>query len=84
MSGKYLKPGAIVDVIKSQERTNAIQKRNGLTQQPVRFTPCGCPDPDCGGWHTIVMDRTAPTADECIEILREDNMARKSNSGRQD
>lgn len=70
MPGKFLKRGAIVDVIKSQERTNAIQKRDGLSKHPVRFTVCGCPDPNCGGWHTIVTDRQVPTADECDALLR--------------
>ena len=70
MPGKFLKRGAIVDVIKSQERTNAMQKRDGLSKHPVRFTVCGCPDPNCGGWHTIVTDRQVPTADECEVLLR--------------
>ena len=70
MAGKFLKLGAIVDIIKSQERTNAIQKRDGLSKHPVRFTVCGCPDPSCGGWHTIVTDRQVPTADECDALLR--------------
>ena len=70
MAGKFLKLGAIVDIIKSQERTNAIQKRDGLSKHPVRFTVCGCPDPNCGGWHTIVTDRQVPTADECDALLR--------------
>lgn len=68
--GKFLERGAIVDVIKSQERTNAIQKREGLSNHPVRFTVCGCPDPKYGGWHTIVTDRQIPTADECEALLR--------------
>jgi len=70
MPGKFLKRGAIIDVIKSRERTNAIQKRDGLTRHPVRFTVCGCPDPNCGGWHTIVTDRQVPSADECDALLR--------------
>ncbi len=77
MTGKFLKRGAIVDVIKSGERTNAIQKRDGLSGHPVRFTTCGCPDPDCGGWHTIDLERTRPTAEDCDEIIRADNKARK-------
>jgi len=46
MTGRFLERGAIVDIIKSQERTNAIQKRGGLSKHPVRFTVCGCPDPN--------------------------------------
>ena len=78
MAGKFLKRGAIVDVIKSQERTNAVQKRDGLTGHPVRFTTCGCPDPNCGGWHTILVDRTVPSEADCAEAIQANNKARKS------
>ena len=78
MSGKFLKPAAIADVIKSRERTNSIRKREGLMQHPVRFYVCGCSDECCGGWHSILTDYTIPTADQCVEILREHNNARKS------
>jgi hypothetical protein len=77
MAGKFLKRGAIIDVIKSQERTNALQKRAGLSDRAVRFTTCGCPDPGCGGWHTILEDRILPTDAECAAILKADNGARK-------
>lgn len=77
MSNPFLGRAAIVDIIKSCERTNAIQKREGLTEHPVRFTVCGCPDPNCGGWHTIETDRQVPTSDECVQILKADNAARK-------
>ena len=79
MVGKFLKRGAIIDVIKSQERTNAIQKRDGLSKHPVRFITCGCPDPDCGGWHAIETDRTLPTEADCAEAIRSHNKARKSS-----
>lgn len=82
MSGKFLNRGAIVDVIKSQERTNSIQKREGLTMHPVRFTVCGCPDPNCGGWHTIKVDLNVPSVEECAEIINADNIARKTNKGK--
>lgn len=78
MSCPFLGRSAIVDIIKSKERTNAIQKREGLTDRPVRFTVCGCPDPNCGGWHTIETDRTVPSTDECTAIIKADNSARKS------
>ena len=77
MSNPFLGRAAIVDIIKSRERTSAIQKREGLTEHPVRFTVCGCPDPNCGGWHTIETDRKVPTADECTQILHADSSARK-------
>ncbi|GAA5177207.1 hypothetical protein GCM10025771_13850 [Niveibacterium umoris] len=78
MSRPFLGRSAIVDIIKSNERTNAIQKREGLTGHPVRFTVCGCPDPNCGGWHTIETDRKIPSQEECAEIIKADNAARKT------
>ena len=77
MAGKFLRRGALVDLIKSQERTNAIQKREGSTQHPVRTTVCGCPDPNCGGWHRIVTEVTIPASNECASILKEDKANRK-------
>jgi hypothetical protein len=77
MTGQFLKRAAIIDIIRSEERTNAIQKREGLTNHPVRFTVCGCPDPNCGGWHTIITDRKLPTDEECVTILKNNNKARK-------
>jgi hypothetical protein len=70
MAGKFLKRGAIIDVLKSQERTNAIQKREGLDRHPVTFILCGCPDPNCGGWHTIDAEHQVPSAEDCAEIIR--------------
>ncbi|MES2260088.1 MAG: hypothetical protein V4724_16320 [Pseudomonadota bacterium] len=70
MVGKFMMRGAIVDMIKSEERTNAIQKRNG-TNFAVTATVCGCPDPNCGGWHTIREERTLPTADEADATLKQ-------------
>ncbi len=46
MAGKYLRRGAIVDTIKSEHRTNAIQKREGLTKHPVTVTSCGSRGPE--------------------------------------
>ncbi len=77
MAGKYLKHAALVDVIRDRERINALQKREGLTAHPVSFTSCGCPDPGCGGWHRILLERSLPTADECTEIISASNKARK-------
>lgn len=78
MAGKFLKPAALVDTLRSEQRTNAIQKRNGLTQHPVTVTSCGCPDPACGCWHTIRTDRVIPTAKECQQILKNHNQTKKS------
>lgn len=77
MAGKFLRRDAIIDVVKSAERTHAIQKRDGLSGHPVRFTTCGCPDPSCGGWHTIDLRHTVPTAERCDDIIRADNRRRK-------
>lgn len=77
MVGKYMRRGAIIDTIKSEERTNAIQKRQG-TRHPVRATVCGCPDPNCGAWHTIIEDRVLPTSEEATLTLKSTRAARKS------
>jgi hypothetical protein len=82
MSHPFLGRSAIVDIIKSKERTNAIQKREGLTDRPVRFTVCGCPDPNCGGWHTIEADRKIPSSKECTAVIKADNMARKRKTAK--
>jgi len=77
MVGKYMRRGAIIDTLKSEERTNAIQKRQG-TRHPVRVTVCGCPDPNCGAWHTILEDRVLPTAEEAALTLKAAKAARAS------
>ena len=77
MTGKFLVRAAIVDLIKSEERTNSLQKRDGLTKHPVRTTKCGCSTPECGGWHNILTDRTIPTAEEADSILKEEKARRK-------
>lgn len=69
MAGKFMRRGAIIDTIKSEERTNAIQKRNG-TSFAVTTTACGCPDPNCGAWHTIRDERPLPTAEEADATLK--------------
>lgn len=81
MAGKFLKPEALADFKASEARTNARQKREGLTQHPVRFHVCGCSDVGCAGWHGILTDKTVPTAEECAEIIRNDNKARKRSKG---
>jgi hypothetical protein len=82
MAGKFLKPGAIADTVRSEQRTNAIRKRSGLTKHPVQVTSCGCPDPDCGAWHTVVTGRTIPTEAECANLIAEDNKTGKSRKKR--
>jgi hypothetical protein len=70
MAGKFLRRAAIVDLVKSEHRTNAQRKRAGLTQHPIQETVCGCPDPDCGGWHSIRTERTILTANEADQALQ--------------
>lgn len=77
MAGKFLRRGAITDTITSEQRTNAIQKRQGLKKHPVRVTPCGCPDPNCGAWHTILTDRAVPSDEEAKQLLASDKQKRK-------
>jgi hypothetical protein len=79
MAGKFLRRGAIVDTIKSEHRTNAIQRREGLIQHPVTVTSCGCPDPNCGCWHTIRTERVIPTAAEADAALAADKATRKAS-----
>ncbi|NLR74034.1 hypothetical protein [Leeia aquatica] len=77
MSKPFLRRSAIVDIIKSRERTQARQRREGLMHHPVYFTICGCPDPACGGWHTIDTTRTLPSTQDCAAIIKAANVARK-------
>lgn len=77
MAGKFLGRDAIIDTIKSEQRTNAIRKRSGLTRHPVRVTSCGCPDPACGAFHVIETDRLIPTPEEAVARLVDDNRRRK-------
>ena len=79
MAGKFLLRGAIIDTIMSEHRTNAIQCREGLTQHPVTVTSCGCPDPNCGCWHTIRTERFVPTAAEADAALAADKANRKAS-----
>lgn len=82
MPGKFLRRSAIVDTIKSEERANAIQKREG-TRNHVRVTACQCRDPHCGAWHTIVPERVLPTSAEADVLLKEHNKVKRSrNRGR--
>lgn len=78
MAGKFMKRGAVVDTIKSEERTNALQKRNG-TNFAVRTTICGCPDPNCGAWHTILEERPLPTPEEAAATLKKHKAAQHTN-----
>jgi hypothetical protein len=79
MAGKFLNGKQMYDLKKSEERTNAIQKREGKEGYQVDAVVCGCPCPTCGGWHTIDETRPLPTREECEELLKEHN---KSNTNK--
>lgn len=78
MAGKFLKRNAIIDSVKSEHRTNAIRRRQGLTRHPIIVYSCGCPDPNCGAFHLIRTERTIPTADEADAALAKDKKIRKA------
>ncbi|WP_369942321.1 hypothetical protein [Xanthomonas medicagonis] len=78
MAGKFLKRGDIVDVIKSAERNNALQRRIGLPSRALRFIPCSYADPDCGSLQTIDLAHTRPAMQGCDPLIRTDNKARAS------
>jgi hypothetical protein len=80
MAGKFLKRGAIIDSVKSEHRTNAIRKREGLTRHPISAHSCGCTDPNCGAFHLIRTERTIPTTEEAIATLVRDKKARKTSA----
>jgi len=80
MAGKFLERGALVDLVKSEHAANARRKRQGLSQHPIRGVVCGCPDPNCGGWHIIETDRTIPTAPEADAALVAEKQARRASN----
>lgn len=76
---KFMGREAIIDLVKSEHRTNARRRRERLTRHPVVGFACGCPDPTCGGWHAIVTERTIPTAAEAAALLVADKATRKAS-----
>jgi len=82
MAGKFLKRDAIIDTVKSEHRTNAMRKRAGLTAHPITATSCGCPDPQCGAFHTIRTERNQPSPAECREALAADNKRKRQKRSR--
>lgn len=77
MSGKFLTPGEIADLKRSQDKVNSLQKREHTTEFHTELTVCGCPDPNCGGWHTVVKSRPLPNPHKAEEILKADNKRKK-------
>ncbi len=77
MVGKFLTRGAIVDTIKSEERTNALQRRAGKIRYHVDVISCGCPDENCGAFHVLRTERPLPTIAEAEATLHADRRSRK-------
>jgi hypothetical protein len=82
MTGKFLTPGEIADLKRSQDKTNSLQKREGTVKFHTNLIVCGCPDPNCGGWHTVVKERPLPSESLVKEILKADNKRPKTKSRR--
>jgi predicted nucleic acid-binding Zn ribbon protein len=80
MAGKYLNGKQMYDLKKSEERTNAIKKREGKENYHVDAIVCGCPCPVCGGWHEIDETRPLPTREECEELLNKHNKNKNKNA----
>lgn len=78
MTGKFLKRGAIIDTIKSEERINALQKRAGKTNHHVDVVSCGCPDENCGAFHILRSERPLPSREEAEQTLLVHRQQRKS------
>lgn len=69
MSGKFLKRNAIIDTIKSEEKMNSMQARDGGTRYHVDTVACGCPDDNCGAFHVKRTDRPLPSRSEADATL---------------
>ncbi len=80
MAGPFLSEKEMYDLKKSEERTNAIRKREGKEDYHVHTVVCGCPCPTCGGWHAIDETRPTPTKEECAELLKEHNKTKKGKN----
>ncbi|QKK34066.1 hypothetical protein FE844_031310 (plasmid) [Rhizobium indicum] len=78
MTGKFLRRGAVVDTIKSDERMNAQQKRAGKTRYHVDVVSCGCPDENCGAFHVLRTERPLPTIAEAEATLVAHRRTRKT------
>lgn len=75
--GKFLKRGAIIETIKSEERTNALQCRSGQTRYHVDVVSCGCPDDNCGAFHRVHKNRPLPSGADADQTLASDQRQRK-------
>ena len=79
MAEKFMKRNAIIDLVKSEHRANALRRRAGLTRHPLVVVVCGCPDPNCGGSYNAVTVRTIPTSNEADESLATDKAIRRAS-----
>lgn len=70
MAGKFMNRNAIINTIKSQERVNAQQKRDG-TNFHVEAVVCQCSDPDCGAFHRIDTERPLPSRAESEKAIKQ-------------
>ena len=70
MVGKFLKRGAIIDTIKSEEKMNSLQARSGEQRYHVDAVSCGCPDDNCGAFHLLRTNRPLPSPSEADATLR--------------
>jgi hypothetical protein len=70
MSGKYLTSGEIADLKRSQDKVNSLQNREKTKGFHTELIVCGCPDPNCGGWHTVDASRPLPSAEAAVSTLK--------------
>lgn len=70
MVGKFLRRGAIIDTIKSEEKMNSLQARSGAARYHVDVYSCGCPDDNCGAFHMLRTNRPLPSPSEADATLR--------------
>ena len=82
MTGKFLTPGEIADLKRSQDNVNSLQKREGTTDFHTHLIVCGCPDPNCGGWHTVDKGRPLPNEQVSTDLLKADNKRPKAKRQR--
>jgi len=82
MTGKFLTPGEIADLKRSQDKVRSLQKREGTTEFHSELIVCGCPDPDCGGWHVVVKERPLPNENTAKTLLAADNKRPKPKKRR--
>ena len=82
MTGKFLTPGEMADLKRSQDKTNTAQKRDGTTEFHTDLIVCGCPDPNCGGWHAVDINRPLPNEEMAKQLLKDDNKRLKPKTPR--